>query len=172
MKHWLRRIRGAVGMGLTWAAGGAVVGFGIELIHHLWPNPLGALVDIWPAALAFPAFLGGVVFSTVLGIAGRRRKFEELSLRQFAAWGALGGLLASLFPAAMVALGLATPNFPLWQITIGLAGPLTVGSAIAASASLAVARMTESRESLGARDDVANVGLGTSEAQTLLNGDG
>lgn len=110
MKKWLKRIRGAIGMGLTWAVGGWLVGVAIEVIHNVWPNPLGSLVDIWPATLAYPAFLGGVVFSTVLAIAGRRHRFDELSLARFAAWGALGGLLASLFPAAMVALGLATQH--------------------------------------------------------------
>jgi hypothetical protein len=36
------------------------------------PNPLGSLVDIWPAVLAIPGFFGGLAFSTVLGIAGPR----------------------------------------------------------------------------------------------------
>lgn len=172
MGKWLRRVRGAVGMGLTWAVGGALIGFGIELVHNVWPNPLGAFVDIWPAVLAYPAFLGGVVFSVVLGIAGRRRRFDELSLPRFAAWGALGGLLASLFPAALVAVGLATPNAPLWQITLALAVPLTVGSALAASGSLALARMAEDRELMAASEDVAEVGLTEEEARELLGGNG
>ena len=62
LKKWLRRIRGAVGLGLTWAVGWGLVGFGIEIIHNIWPNPLGSAVDVWPAALAYPAFLGGLVF--------------------------------------------------------------------------------------------------------------
>lgn len=172
MKKWLRRIRGAVGMGLTWGVGGALVGFGIELIQNVWPNPVGSFIDIWPAALALPAFLGGVVFSVVLGIAGRRRRFDELSLPRFAAWGALGGLLASLLPAGMVALGLATPNVPLWQITLGLAVPLTLGSVVAASGTLALARMGEDRELLEASEDVAEVGLTEEEAEELLGGTG
>ena len=172
MKKWLRRIRGAVGMGLTWAVGGFLVGFGIEMIHNVWPTPLGSMVDIWPAALGYPAFFGGVVFSTVLGIAGRRRRFDEMSLPRFAAWGAVGGLIVSLIPAAMVAMGLATPNIPLWQITTALVGPLTLGSAIAASGSLALARMAEGRELLDASRDVADVGLSDDEAQELLGGGG
>ena len=71
MKEWLRRIRGALGMGLTWAVGGFLVGSGIEIISNVWPTPLGSMVDIWPAALGFPAFFGGVVFSTVLGDTGQ-----------------------------------------------------------------------------------------------------
>jgi hypothetical protein len=172
MTKWLRRIRGAFGMGLVWGAGGFLAGMGIELIHNIWPNALGSMVDIWPAALAYPAFLGGVAFSTVLGIVGRRRRFDELSMPKVAASGALGGLVASLFPAAMVALGLATPNIPSWQITAAIAGPLTFGSAAAAAVSLALARMAEDRELLDASDDVADVGLSDDEERQLLGGEG
>ncbi len=90
MKNWLRRIRGAVGMGLTWAVVGFLAGIGIEVIHNIWPNPIGSAVDIWPAVLAYPGFFGGVAFSTVLGIAGRRRRFDELSLPRFGFWGRWG----------------------------------------------------------------------------------
>ncbi len=171
MRKWLRRIRGAIGMGLTWAVGGFLVGFGIEMIHNVWPNPLGSMVDIWPAALGYPAFFGGVAFSAVLGIAGRRRRFDELSLPRVAAWGAVGGLFVSLIPVAMVVLGLATANVPLWQITAALVGPLTLGGAIAASSSLALARMAEDRELIDASQDVADVGLTEEEGRELLGGD-
>jgi hypothetical protein len=83
MKKWLRRIRGAVGMGLTWAAGWALVGVLIELFI----DPMGSLVDVWPTALAIPGFLGGAVFSAVLQVAEGRRRFDELSLPRFGAWG-------------------------------------------------------------------------------------
>ena len=172
MKKWLRRIRGALGMALTWAVGGALVGGGIELIHNVWPNPLGALVDIWPAVLAYPAFVGGLAFSAVLGIAGRRRRFDELSLPRFAAFGAAGGVLVSLLPGALVGLGLATPNVPVWQIIGALIGPLTLGGAAAAAGTLALARMSEDRALLHAGDDVADVGLTEEEARELLGGGG
>jgi hypothetical protein len=172
MKQWLRRIRGAVGIGLTWGVSGFLVGASIEMIHNVWPNTLGSRVDIWPAALAYPGFFGGVIFSTVLGIAGRRRRFDELSLPRFATWGAVGGLVVSLVPAAMVAMGLATPNIPLWQITAALVGPCTFGGAVAASGSLALARMAEDRELLDASEDVADVGLTEEETRELLGGEG
>jgi len=172
VKTWLRRIRAAVGMGLTWAVGGALIGSGIELIHNVWPNPLGSLIDIWPAALGLPGFFGGVVFSTVLAIAGRRHRFDELSLPGVAAWGALGGLIVSLIPAALSALGIITPNVPVWQITAALVGPLTLGSAAAASGSLALARMADDRELLEAGRDVADVGLSAEEARELIGGSG
>ena len=106
MNKWLRRLRGAFGMALSWGVTAFLVGMGIELVHKVWPNPLGAWVDIWPAALALPAFFGGLGFSVVLGIAGRRRRFDELSLSGFASWGAVSGLLVSLIPAVLVGLNL------------------------------------------------------------------
>ena len=38
-------------------------------------------------------FVGGAVFSMVLGIAEGRRRFDQLSLTRFAAWGAVGTFL-------------------------------------------------------------------------------
>lgn len=168
MSTWLRRIRGALGMGLTWAVAGFLTGMGIELIHNIWPNPIGSAVDIWPAALAYPGFFGGVAFSVVLGIAARRRRFDELSLPQVAAWGAVGGLLVALIPAAMVAVGLATPNVPLWELTLALLGPFMSGGAIAASGSLVLARMAEDAELLDDGHGVTDVGLTEDEERELL----
>lgn len=172
MRRWLRRIRGALGMAVTWAVGGALVGFGIELIHNIWPNPIGSLVDIWPAVLAYPAFFGGLAFSAVLGIAARRRRFDELSLPRFAAFGAVGGALVSVLPAALVGLGLATPNVPVWQITAALLGPLTLGGAAAAAGTLALARLSEDRALLEGAEDVADVGLTEGETRELLGREG
>jgi len=175
MTTWLRRVRGAVGMGLTWAAGWALAGLLIGVSSKLLPGlPWDSFFEVFDAplpALAIPGFVGGALFSIVLGIAGRRRRFDELSLPRFAAWGAVGGLLVSLIPAAMVVLGLGTANVPLWQITAALVGPLTLGGAIAASGSLALARMAEDRELIDASQDVADVGLTEEEARELLGGD-
>ena len=56
----------------------------------------------------------------------------------------------SLIPAALVAVGLATPNSSLWEMTLALVGPFTVGGAFAASGTLALARKAENPEKLGA----------------------
>lgn len=166
-------MRGAFGMGLTWAAGWAFVGGMIELIANLIPG-LGwtSLVDIWPATLAIPGFVGGVVFSTVLGIAGRNRRFDQLSLPRFAAWGAVGGVLMSLLPMALVAIGVLTPDATVnvWRFTAELLGPLTLLGAASASATLALARASEDRDLLDASEDVADVGLSEQEAKELLGG--
>lgn len=66
MKKWLRGIRGAVRMGLIWAAQWALAGLFIEA----FVDPNGSLVDMWPQTLAIPGFLVGVLFSAVLQIVG------------------------------------------------------------------------------------------------------
>jgi hypothetical protein len=148
-------------MGLIWAAGWALVGVLIGVTSKVLPGlPFwDAFFDLFDAplpALAIPGFVGGVLFAMVLGIAGRRRRFEELSLPRFAAWGALGGLLLSLVPAALVAVGLASlgrPDLGLWQITAAISAPLILLSAVSASVSLLLARKAESRDLLEAGGD-------------------
>ncbi len=178
MKKWLRRFRGAVGMGLTWAVGWALFGVLIGVTSVLLPGlPWDLFFEVFDAplpALAIPGFVGGALFSTVLGIAGRRRRFDELSLPRFGAWGAVGGLLLSLVPVAMTAVGLASaaPGVDLWLITAAISGPMALLSAVSATGSLALARMAEDGELLDASADVAEVGLSEGEAQELLGGRG
>jgi multisubunit Na+/H+ antiporter MnhB subunit len=157
MKMWLRRIRGAIGMGLTWAVTWAVGGVLIGVASRVLPGlPWDRFFEVFDAplpALAIPGFLGGVIFSVVLGIAGRRRGFEELSLRRFAVWGAVGGLLLSLVPAALVLLGLATPgpsSGGLWELTAMISVPLILLSTVSACGSLMVARAADGRRPLEA----------------------
>ena len=164
MKKWLRRIRGAVGMGLTWAVGWAVVGGG--LMEGL-VDPHGKILDMWPQTLAIPGFLGGAVFSMVLGIAAGGRRFDELSLSRFGAWGAVAGLLLGVFA---VGTGMASGVLPLWLRAVVIIGPMTLLSAVSASGSLALARMAERRALRDASADVADVGLTGGEAQERLGG--
>jgi len=84
MRRWLRRLLGAVGMGLTWA----VAWFGVGAIVGLVNLEAGAAA--LGSALAFLAynslvsasagFLVGGAFSAVLGIAEGRLKFDQMSL--------------------------------------------------------------------------------------------
>jgi hypothetical protein len=172
MKKWLRRIRGTVGVGLTWATGWALAGMLIGVASKLLPGlPWDWFFEVFDAplpALAVPGFFGGVFFSMVLGIAGRRHRFRELSLPRFAAWGALGGLLLILFPFALVAVGLASregSDIGTWQILATIGAPFILLSAASAAGSLMLARMTERRESLEASEDVADVGPAESGAR-------
>jgi len=161
MKKWLRRIRGAVLTGLTWAAGWAFAGLLIGVTSKLLPFlPWDLFFDVFDAplpALALPGFFGGVFFSMVLGIAGRRRRFHELSLRRFAAWGAVGGLLLILFPFALVAVGLASrggSDIGTWQVIATMGPTFILLSAVSAAGSLMLARLSEDKELREASADV------------------
>jgi len=165
VKTWLRRIRGAVGMGLTWAVGWALVGVLIGVSIEFLGLPLGWFIEVFDAplpALAVPGFFAGAAFSTVLGIAGRRRRFDELSLPRFAAWGAAGGLLLSAIPVAVLSMEAQSAAAAV------IAGTLTLLSAGSAAGTLLLARMSEDRELLDASADVAEVGLEEGEARELL----
>lgn len=160
MDQWLRRLRGAIGMGLTWAAGWALFGILLGVASRILPGlPWDAFFDVFDAplpAMAVPGFVGGALFSVVLGIAGRRRRFDQLSMPRFAAWGAAGGLLLGLVPAAMVAVGLASIGkgaAGVWELTAMISGPLMLLSAGSAAASLALARGGRPRQLVDAGGD-------------------
>ena len=134
MNNVLRRLRGAIGIGIFWALGGAFLGGLIELLDNIgvaWRWIDG--VDMWIPLLAIPGFFGGIAFSLVLGIAGHHRKFEELSLLKFTAWGAISGLILG---GIALALGI---NIPVLFV---LTAP-ALFCASAATGTLALARMGE-----------------------------
>jgi hypothetical protein len=150
MKKWLERIRGALGIGLTWALGWAIAGLMIGGASVLLPGlPWNAFFEVFDAplpALAIPGFFAGMFFSIVLGVLGRRRDFRELSLRRFVAWGALGGLLLTIFPFVLVTVGLASregSTLSTWQILSAIAGPFILLSAGSAFVTLLIARIAE-----------------------------
>jgi hypothetical protein len=129
VKKWLRRIRGAVAMGLTWAAGWAVLGVLIGVItEFLTGYSLESVIDPL-AALAMPGFLGGAIFSAVLWFAEGGRRFDELSLPRLAAWGAVAGLLLGVLPFA---LGTPSAKFPLWLLGVTIVGSTTLLSVVSA----------------------------------------
>jgi hypothetical protein len=173
---WLRRIRGAVGMGVTWALGWAVAGILIGASSLILPFlPWETFFQVFDAplpALGLPGFFAGVFFSIVLGIAARRRRFHELSLPAFAGWGAVGGLLLTLFPAALVALGLATPNpgANLVRTLAVVGGPFMLLGAASAAATLIVARRAE--RGIGSAEQSKAVGEGAFDPSRPFTGSG
>ena len=166
MNQWLRRIRGAIGMGLTWAAGWALTGMLIGVASVLLPFlPWHYFFEVFDAplpAMAVPGFFAGMFFSTVLGTAGRGRRFRELSLPRFAAWGAVGGLLLTLFPLALVAVDLASLHAGAspWRLLAAFGVPLTLLSAASATVTLLVARKAEGRDALEGGELAARLALG------------
>ena len=138
MKKWLRRIRGAIGMGLTWAAAWFGVGALIGLVFFG-----GGLVELVSNSVLFAVFgfIGGAAFSGVLGIAEGHRRFDEMSLPRFAAWGAAAGLLLSVL---LLSTGGSIPLLG----SVVVASVATLLGAGSAAGSLALARRAEDKELL------------------------
>lgn len=144
MKSWLRRVRGAVGNGITWALGWAPIGALTGLATGwLLGAPAGIVAGNFAGMFAVLGFLGGAVFSGVLRLAEGRRRFAELSLPRFVGWGALGGLLLG---GAAAAIGLLGPGLSV--VDAIMVGTTTLLGSASAAGSLALARRVD-REALG-----------------------
>jgi hypothetical protein len=132
MQTLLRRIRGAIGMGLTWAVALGAVG-GVP--HWVFGVDTDAPIPVLFGAFGFVA---GVTFSGLLVLTQGRRRFDEMSLPRFAGWGAVGGLLLSAIWARVASLG--------WGDVLAITPAFAVACAACASGSLALARRAERRD--------------------------
>ena len=145
MKKWLKRIRGVLGTGLTWAAAWSVVGTIIRSVAAVIAGgtvaaPSGSLVTgvvVLLVTFGVMGFIGGVAFSAVLGIAEGRRRFDQMSLPRFAAWGAGGGLLLSML------MFTAGSGFQMALGELIILGILPLLGAGSAAGSLALARRAD-----------------------------
>ena len=142
MHTMMRRVRGALGMGLVWALAAGFVGGMIELAANLFPG-MGwtSVVDMWIQTLAVPGFLCGVSFSILLGTLARHRRIEELSVPRVAGLGALGGALLSSLVFLLEGGGSLL-------ILGAVAGVLGLFSATAATGTILIARMAPDRGAL------------------------
>ena len=133
--------RSTVGTGLTWAFAWSVIGTTV-----LWVAGT-ALAEVVSQInpLAGAGFVGGVAFSVALGTTEGRRRFYEMSLPRFAAWGAGVGLLLS-----MAFGGAGWPPTETGSLFVGIVTLMGAGSA---AGSLALARMAEDRELLEAGEE-------------------
>ena len=136
MSKWLRRIRGAVGMGLAWA----MAWFGAGMVLLLIVGPDAADVP-FPLGFGLLGFLAGATFSGVLGIVGGRRTFDQMSIPRCAGWGAGGGLLFAVIFVLAAGLG--------GSVLLVLGPVFALSSAASAAGSLALARKAEDQELIG-----------------------
>lgn len=144
VKKWLRRIRAAIGIGLTWAA----AWFAAGMILLLIVGPDAADVP-FPLFFGLLGFLTGATFSLVLGIVARRRRFDQMSLPRFAGWGAIGGLSLS-----GILIWTAGPDAEFLVL-----GPVfSLAGAISAAGTLAVARRAEGRALVDANAKMVEAG--------------
>jgi hypothetical protein len=101
MKGLLRRLRGIIGTGLTWAFGWAGL-WGALLLVMAGFNLLEGW-DFWYTVRAIfgvagVGFAAGSGFGVILSIFERNNRLENLSFKRISLWGGIGGLvLAAMF---------------------------------------------------------------------------
>ena len=157
MRKWLRRIRGAIGMGFTWGAAWFAAGS-----VPRWVFGFNADVP-FPLVFGVLGFIAGLTFSGLVVLTEGSRRFDQISLPRFAAWGAVGGLLLSALFAKAASLG--------WGDVLAIAPTFALASAVCASGSLAVARRALREELPDIREDtVAELNDGE-KRQRLGGGD-
>jgi hypothetical protein len=155
MGKWLRRVRGAIGMGFTWAVAWSVAG-----LVPRWV--LGFNPDVpFPLVFGVLGFIAGVTFSGLVVLTEGRRRFDQISLPRFAGWGAMGGLLLSALFAKAASLE--------WGDVLAIAPTFALASAVCASGSLAVARRALRQELPGTSGDT-EVELADPEKRNLPGG--
>ena len=163
VNKFFRRVRGAIGMGLTWALAWFAAGMVLLLII----GPDAADVP-FPLGFGMIGFFAGTVFSGVVAMIEGRRRFDQMSLPRFAGWGAVGGLLFSVLFVVAVALLAEGATF-LGNLVF--LGPIcAVAGAGSAAGSLALARRASEPARLDAGVDTGDNELAGAEPRDLLGG--
>ena len=103
MSGWLRKLRGVVGIGLTWGVLWGMAAAALSAIVGA-VDPARAGPGLGPMRVAviigFAGFVSGVGFGLLLSLAERRRILRELSLGRAALWGTLGAAAIPLLTGA------------------------------------------------------------------------
>jgi hypothetical protein len=134
MRSFLRKIRGALGIGVTWAVAWAAIFAALSIVVGIFdpasidagegPLSLGVIGGIF-------GFISGVAFGATLAVADGRKVLRNLSVGRAALWGAVG---TALFPL------LTTVNNSMLIIVCPVGALLAAGS-------VAIAKRAELRAS-------------------------
>jgi len=147
MNTWLRRLRGALGIGTLWGVTGVVVGKVAGLVVSVFTGlPLFSTVLSFGIGACALGFALGTAFSVVLTTLETEKTADQLTPARAAGWGALAGaglaLLVGVTAVPMLVPGISALGL---LVLIGSAtlsyGALTAGLA---AGTLALARRAPS----------------------------
>jgi len=141
----LRRLRGLLGVGLTWGALwggiGAAIGFVIGLVRpDVWAitNP----VIEWALGMGAYGIVSGIGFGGLLSLREGSKRLRELSLKRVALWGVLG---SAAVPLLFGAAGFFEAGTTLWDV-LGAVGVTAMLGGTFAPGAVAIARRAELAE--------------------------
>ena len=144
MNRLVRRLRGLLGVGLTWGALWSAIGAGIGLMLGVLSPEVWDLTNPilkWTIGMGLYGTVSGVGFGTLLSLREGRRTIFDLSLRQTAILGVLG---SAAVPLLFGALG----TFEVGTTTAEVIGAILVTGVLggtSAPAVIAIARKAELR---------------------------
>ena len=138
-----RKIRGMLGVGVTWGAAWGIIGAGVGAVMgvvspELWTfaNPIAA----WALGMGVYGMVSGMGFAAVLSLTEGRRTLDQLSVKRVALWGVLGSAAVPLLFGALGLFGVTVTAVDVLQaiaVTGGLGGVFASGSvALARKAAL------------------------------------
>jgi len=157
MEGLLRRLRGVIKTGLTWAvAWGGLFG-AVLLGFYLFALAIGdtsllGWEGLWGLSkmvlsVGRDGFLAGSVFGVVLSVLERHKSLEEISYKAAALGGALGGVaIVGLMSVLFGTYFLTHTHWSTYLVT----GGLSLGSAVG---TVALAKRASRRELMGGEDD-------------------
>lgn len=144
MNEVLRKVRGLLGLGVSWGALWAVIGGVIGVLvgfmtdAWLWYNPILE----WGLGMGLYGFVSGVGFGKLLAFVEGRKRLGELSLPRIAVWGVLG---SALVPLVFGALGMFAAG-TTWLDVVGAMGVTAFLGGVSAPGFVAMARRAELTE--------------------------
>lgn len=104
LRNAVRKVRGLLGLGVSWAGLWGIIGAGIGLVAGIvspdWWLVTNPIID-WGVGMALYGFVSGIGFGTVLAIRERSHALSELRLSRVALWGVLGSAAVPLLFGAL-----------------------------------------------------------------------
>ena len=144
MNRFVRKLRGLLGVGLTWGALWSVIGAGVGLVLGAVAPEVWDWTDRvfeWTVGMGLYGLVFGVGFGSLLALREGRSTIFDVSLRRAAIWGTLGAAAVPLLFGALRA-------FEVGTTTAEVLGAILVTGLLGgtfASASIAIARRAELR---------------------------
>ncbi len=144
MNRLVRRLRGLLGVGVTWGTLWSVIGAGIGLVvgvisPEVWENT-NPIIE-WAVGMGLYGFVSGIGFGSLLSLREGRKTILDISLRRAAVLGVVG---AAAVPLLFGSLG----TFEAGTTAVEVLGAILVTGVLGgtfAPASIAVARRAELR---------------------------